>query len=115
MDRPAGCRYTAGDWWRALLAFAYLIGWRIGKILELRRDDLDLKSGIATVDADSTKGRCTARAKLHPVVIDRLRSIVEFSPLVFGWPHHESTLWADFGEMKTAANVDSIDPALLQN
>jgi integrase len=132
MTRPAGRRYAAGDWWKALLAFAYLTGWRIGEILDLRREDLDLDNGIATVDAESTKGRRTARVELHPVVVDRLRAIVEFQPLVFDWPHHERTLWTDFAELKTAAgvdfpgafhrfrfgfanaNVDSLDPDLLQ-
>jgi integrase len=132
MVRPAGRRYPAEDWWQALLAFAYLTGRRIGEILDLRRDDLDLESSIATVDADSTKGRRTARVELHPVVVDRLRAIVEFQPMVFDWPHHERTLWADFADLKAAAgvefpgafhrfrfgfanaNVDSLDPDLLQ-
>ena len=96
------------------------------------RGALDLESGVATVDADSTKGRRTARVELHPVVVDRLRAIVEFQPFVFDWPHHERTLWADFAELKTAAgvdfpgafhrfrfgfanaNVDSLDPDRLQ-
>lgn len=106
MARPAGRRYPAEDWWKALLAFAYLTGWRIGEILDLRRDDVDLEAGIATVDAESTKGRRTARVELHPVVVDHLRAIVEFTPFVFDWPHHERTLWADFAALKTAAGVE---------
>jgi integrase len=57
MALPANQRYPAADWWRALLCFAYITGWRIGEILELRRENLDLESGIAKVDADNTKGR----------------------------------------------------------
>jgi integrase len=106
MARPAGRRYPAADWWKALLAFAYLTGWRIGEILDLRREDVDLDAGIATVDAVSTKGRRTARVELHPIVVEHLLAIVEFQPLVFEWPHHERTLWADFANLKAAAGVE---------
>lgn len=105
LARPAGRRYPAADWWKALLCFAYMTGWRIGEILDLRRVDVDLETGIATVDAESTKGRRTARVELHPVVVDHLRAIVEFQPLVFDWPHHERTLWADFKSLKDAAGL----------
>lgn len=106
VERPGGRRYPAGDWWRALLCFAYLTGWRIGEILDLRRDDVDLETGIATVDAESTKGRRTARVELHPIVVEHLRGIIEFSPFVFDWPHHERTLWTDFTALKAAAGVE---------
>jgi integrase len=105
LARPAGRRYPAADWWRALLCFAYVTGWRIGEILDLRRADVDLETGIATVDAESTKGRRTARVELHPVIVEHLRAIVEFQPFVFDWPHHERTLWEDFTALKTAAGV----------
>ncbi len=106
LARPEGRRYPAADWWRALLCFAYMTGWRVGEILDLRRADVDLDAGIATVDADSTKGRRTARVELHPIVVDHLRAIVEFQPLVFEWPHHERTLWTDFTALKAAAGLE---------
>jgi integrase len=132
MMRPADRRYPAADWWRALLCFAYFTGWRIGEILDLRREDLDLATGIAKVDANSTKGRREARVELHPIAIDHVRPIIEFQPFVFDWPHHERTLWTDFENLKSAAvltfkgafhrfrfgfanaNVDHLDPQLLQ-
>lgn len=106
MTRPGDRRYPPVDWWHSLLCFAYMTGWRIGEILDLRRDDVDLETGVATVDADSTKGRRTARVELHPVVVEHLRAIVEFQPLVFDWPHHERTLWDDFTALKAAAGVE---------
>ncbi len=39
---PEGLPYSAGDWWRALLTFNYMTGWRIGEPLALLRSDLDL-------------------------------------------------------------------------
>ena len=106
MTRPRSQNYPAAEWWRALFCFAYMTGWRISEILDLRRDDVDLETGIATVDAESTKGRRTARVELHAVVIDHLRAIVGFSPFVFDWPHHERLLWTDFTTLKKAAGLD---------
>ena len=106
MARPADRRYPAGEWWRALLCFAYMTGWRIGEILDLRRDDLDLETGMAKVIAESTKGRRDASVKLPAIVVEHVRGILEFQPFVFDWPHHERTLWADFAELKTAAGVE---------
>lgn len=132
LSRPAERNYPVADWWQALLCFAYMTGWRIGEILDLRHDDLDLENGIAIVDAESTKGKREARIELHPVVIEHLRRITEFTPLVFDWPHHGRKLWADFARLKEAAevefpgafhrlrfgfanaNVDSLDADLLQ-
>ena len=33
--------------WRALLVTAYMTGWRIGSLLALRREDVDLETGFA--------------------------------------------------------------------
>lgn len=35
LARPRDRHYPAADWWRALLTFAYLTGWRIREILAL--------------------------------------------------------------------------------
>ena len=132
MARPADRHYAAADWWKALLCFAYMTGWRIGEILALRRADLDLDAGIATVDAESTKGRREARVELHPVVIEHLRGIASFGELVFEWSDNRRLIWTDFTALKKAAgaefkgafhrfrfgfanaNVDALDAKLLQ-
>lgn len=132
MTRPVDRCYPAPDWWKALLCFAYMTGWRIGEILDLKRSDLDLATGVATVEAESTKGRRTARVELHPVVITHLKAIADFSERVFEWPSHGRTLWDDFAALKVAAgisfpgafhkfrfgfanaNVDNLDADLLQ-
>ncbi len=106
MSRPEGRHYTATDWWRALLCFAYMTGWRIGEILDLRRADVDLDEGVARVAAESTKGRREARIELNSIIIAHIRAIVDFQPFVFDWPHHERTLWDDFAALKVAAGVD---------
>ncbi|MEO1496192.1 MAG: site-specific integrase [Planctomycetota bacterium] len=106
MKRPRGRVYAAGDWWRSLLTFAYLTGWRIGEIMALRRDNIDWSAGIAFVPAEQTKGKRDARVELHPVVVDHLRGIIGFGDLVFDWPFHERMLWADFRTLKKAADVE---------
>jgi integrase len=132
MTRPGNMPYEPADWWRALLCFAYMTGWRIGEILELRREDLDLTTGVAKVAAEVTKGRREARIELPAAVIAHLKGIEGFADRVFEWPHHERTLWADFAALKVEAgatfagafhrfrfgfanaNVDSMDANLLQ-
>jgi integrase len=105
LKRPADKHYEPSEWWQALLAFAFTIGWRIGQILALKRDDLDFSSGTASVRAEDTNGKRDASIELHPWVLDHLKLIVGFEPFVFAWPHHRRTLSADFDRLKDAAGV----------
>lgn len=106
MTLPRAANYDPADWWRALLTFAYLTGWRIGQILALERDNLDFASGTAFVPAENTKGKRDATVKLPPAVLDHVKPILGFGRMVFGWPHHERTLWAHFDKLKLAARID---------
>lgn len=106
LKRPKGLGYLPRDWWRALLAFAYLTGWRVGEILDLRREQVDLEARIAQLKAEQTKGRRAVRIDLHPVIIAHLREIQSFAPVWFPWPHHMRTLWSDFSRLKKAAGVN---------
>ncbi|QDV74803.1 tyrosine-type recombinase/integrase [Botrimarina mediterranea] len=91
---------------RAVTSCSYLTGWRVNEILALRREDVDLSTGTAFLAAESTKGRRDARADLHPVVIDHLRTVLSFDPLVFPWQESPRRLWADFAKLKEAAGVE---------
>src|SRR6476469_4311033 len=77
LPRPAGLSYPAADWWRGLLVFGYMTGWRISDMLALRRADLDLDAGYAITRADANKGDRDERVKLHPVVVEHLRRVHE--------------------------------------
>lgn len=103
--RPTSEVYSAADWWRALLVFAYMTGWRIGEILALRWDDVSLDRGEAITRADDNKGGRDESVKLHPVVVDHLRKLIDFGPVVFFWPNHERTLYADFEKIQQAAEI----------
>jgi len=98
-------RYEPADWWRAILVFAYLTGWRIGSILALRWENVDLEAGLATVPAEATKARRAIRTPLNGVVVDHLRPLVDFHPLVFRWCHRRDTLWEEFGRIQEAAGI----------
>lgn len=108
--RPAetGQEYAAVDWWRSLVTFAYLTGWRIGEILALRWDDVSLDEGFAITRAEDNKGGRDEKVPLHPLVVDHLRRIVSFGTpgnLVFYWPHRRRRLWDDFAKIQEAGGI----------
>jgi integrase len=45
----------AADWWHGLLTMAYMTGWRIGELLALRREDVNLDAGTALTRARTTR------------------------------------------------------------
>ena len=104
--RPAAGHYTAADWWRGLLTFAYMTGWRIREILALKWDDVSLDGGYAITWHDDNKGKRDERVPLHAVVVEHLRKLVDFGPLVFPWPRHDTSLWADFRAIQKAAGIE---------
>jgi integrase len=102
---PEAMPFQAAEWWRALLVFAYMTGWRISELLALRRDDLDLEAGEAVTRAADNKGGRDERVKLHPVVLEHLRRLPHFGPMVFPWNHNRRTLWTEFLRIQQAATV----------
>lgn len=102
---PAESPYPAADWWRALLVMAYMTGWRIGSLMALRREDLDLEGGFAISRAADNKGKRDQRVPLHPLVVEHLRKIASFSPVVFGWDHPREALFRELHAIQKAAGV----------
>jgi integrase len=103
--KPGRLPYSPADWWRGLLAMAYMTGWRIGDILALRRDQLDLDAGTAVSLAEDNKGKRDELVKLHPAVIEHLRPLSGFTPTVFPWCHNRRTLDEEFLRIQEAAGV----------
>lgn len=83
-----------------------ITGWRIGEILELRRDDINYGEGVAFLPAEKTKGKRDIRVKLPEAVLDHVKLIQSFDELAFSWHHHRSTLHGDFRKLKAAAEVE---------
>jgi integrase len=102
---PRGLPYPAADWWRAILVFAYMTGWRIGDMLALRRDDLDLEQGYAITRAEDNKGDRDDRVKLHPLALEHLKGLASFEPVVFPWPHDRRTLDVQLDRIQAAAGI----------
>lgn len=103
--RPEGLPYSTETWWQALLVFNYMTGWRISEPLALRREDLDLESGTAITRHADNKGGRDELVPLHPVVIDHLKLVQGFEPVVFPWHHDRSLLWTEFGRIQDAAGI----------
>jgi len=103
--RPDGGHYSPGDWWRGLLTFLYMTGWRIGETLSLRWDDVSLDNGQAITQAQDNKAGRGEMVPLHPVVVDHLRKLVDFGPTVFSWPHDQRALYRPFARIQRAAGI----------
>ena len=102
---PEGLPYPAADWWRAMLTFNFMTGWRIGEPLSLLRDDLDLEEGFAITRHGDNKGKRSERVPLHPVVIDHLRKLAGFDVVVFPWHHSRRRLYDEFDLIHKAAGI----------
>ena len=102
---PRGLPYAAADWWRALFVSNYMTGWRISEPLSLRRDDLDLDEGFAITRHDDNKGNRDDRVPLVGVVVEHLRKIVSFEPVVFPWSNRRESLWDEFTRIQQAAGI----------
>ena len=102
---PEGLPYPAADWWRGLLVLAYMTGWRIGDLLGLRRDDLDLENGYAITRWEENKGKRDDRIKLHPVVVEHLKRLPGFTPTVLPWNYCLRTADLQFHRIQRAAGI----------
>lgn len=102
---PALAGIDTADWWRGLLAYCYLTGWRISEVMSLRRADVDLDAGTALTRAEDNKGGRDELARLHPIVVAHLRKLPGFDPYFFPWPHDNRTLYSEFGRIQVAAAV----------
>jgi integrase len=103
---PQGLPFPVADWWRGLLVFGYMTGWRISDLLGLRRDDLDLEAGTAITRWEDNKGKRDERVKLHPVIVAHVRKVSSFDPAVFPWNHNRRTLDVEFHRIQRAAGID---------
>jgi integrase len=97
---------TPGDWWRGLLVFGYMTGWRIGQILALRWADVNLEEGFAITRAADNKGKRDMRVPLHPLVVEHLRKLTaSFDERVFPWSPRVAELWHAFVRIQKATTL----------
>jgi integrase len=80
------CGIPANKWWRAFLLVGYWTALRRGSLLELRRADLDLKSGWLYVRPVGIKTRHGKRFRLGADALDAVRQIwMPDRELLFPW------------------------------
>lgn len=103
--RPVGLPYPPAEWWRGLLVFSYMTGWRIGSVLSLAREDVDLDSGLAVSLAEDNKGGRDQNVALPPLVVEHLRRLPSFEEVFFPWPHGRRQLYEGFEAIQKAAGV----------
>jgi integrase len=102
---PMNLPYPAAAWWRGLLVFAYMTGWRIGSLLALRQADVDLEQGRALSRADDNKGKRDQVVLLHPLIVQHLEALRSFEPVYFPWNHGRRHLFEHFHRIQRAAKV----------
>ncbi len=102
---------AAGDWWRALIVFAYMSGWRVGQLLALKWSDVDLDAGTAISQAEHNKGKRDCFIPLHKIVVEHLRKIQTFGQThVFAWDTNRRALWDCFAAIQQAAKLPDGKP-----
>ena len=102
---------SPADWWRGLIVFLYMSGWRIGQTMKLRWDSVDLEAGTAVTHAADNKGGRDEMIPLHPLTIDHLRLLAgSFDERVFPWMNHERLLWDEFTRIQESAQLPDGSP-----
>jgi integrase len=93
-----------GVWWRALLATTWVTGMRIGALLALRWEDVDLETGVLWSRGRDHKGK---RDMPHDVAgaVDFLRALPRVEPRVFPWNHDRRTLETVLHRLQRAAGI----------
>ena len=99
---------TLEAWWKGLFITAYMTGWRIGEILALRWEDVDLEAGTAITRGDVNKGRRDALIALHPLVIQHVQDVQSADTHVFPWNHARRALYVEYHLIQDAAKLDSV-------
>ena len=105
LPRNPGQTIEPSVWWQALLATAYMTGWRIGELLALRVEDVDLQAGTVITRHLDNKGKRDEKVPIHPIVVEHLRQVIGNNKFVFVWTHDERALWNEFGRIQRAVGI----------
>lgn len=105
--QPDDMHVPPAEWWRTLMAFLMMTGWRVGAALALRWRDVDLQAGTVTTRARDNKGKRDAVTPLSPALIELLKPLQTFDPRpVFPWEMDRTWLTKEFHRIQKAAGVD---------
>lgn len=104
-EKPTDLPYEPGLWWQGLTTFCYMTGWRIGECLSLRSEDVDVEAGTAITRHGDNKGKREELLSLHSVVIDHLRKLRSFEPVMFPCYYGRERLWEEFRKIQEEAGI----------
>jgi len=102
---PTELPYAPSEWWRALIMTLQMTGWRIGEVLALEWDDVNLDTGMAITRASDNKGKRDEIVRLHQTVLDHIEPLRTFHPNVFPWEHNRKTLDKEFHRIQNEAGI----------
>ena len=90
------------------MALAYMTGWRIGELLALRWEDVDLNARTILTRYQDNKTSSDELVRVHPVVLDHLRRIRTTDRFVFPWRDDKRRIWAEFRRIQAAAGINLV-------
>jgi integrase len=102
---PTELPYAPSDWWRALLVTLQMTGWRIGEVLALEWDDVNLDTGMAITRASDNKGKRDEIVRLHQTVLDHIGPLRTFHLNVFPWEDDKHSLYKQFHLIQNEAGI----------
>lgn len=98
---------AASDWLCSLHAVLWATSERIGALLQLRWDNVDLPGGFITLQPDIRKGRQVGRTyRLNAQAIEWLSRIqTPARDLVWPWPYRYGYLWTKYRDVLRCAGL----------
>jgi integrase len=98
----------ASTWWLALHLVLWQTMERIGAVMALEWDHVDLDRGWVTFVAEHRKGgRADAVHKIGSDCVSLLRTMKRPSGKVFPWPWEITYLWRQYGELLKSAGLST--------
>lgn len=106
MTAPEVKNAKPADYWRAVLSFAFVTGWRINEILNIRRDDVNFETQQVVARWDDSKGKRDELIFLPEAVIDLLRPLWQsFDERPLTWKKSRRTIYVPFAELQGHAGI----------
>ncbi|MEO1996452.1 MAG: tyrosine-type recombinase/integrase, partial [Planctomycetaceae bacterium] len=106
MTTPEIPNATPCDYWRALISFAFVTGWRINEILNVRRDDVNFETGQVIARWDDSKGKRDELIFIPESVVALLKPVWQsFSDRPLEWKLSRRNIYNPFMELQVLAGI----------
>lgn len=95
------------DYWKALIGFAFVSGWRINEILNLRRNDVNFETGQVTARWDDSKGKRDELIYVPESVLVLFQPVWNsFAERPLQWPKSRRMIYDVFFKLQKHASID---------